>query len=345
MPKQKKDSTDEVKIPSYQRMAEEIFNMLAGDKLTKDATIEEYRIKDRSFSRDMEVIKGLYTESDDYDFVHDTSAKNFYLKKKNEIPIEEIIAIMKMLMGSQAFTRNDVDSISYDLLQTVGNDDHDMVSNMLSAISSGYQPIKSMADKDDLLEDILLFNKWVNERAPIEYTYTSTAKEPHTSTVRLGVPLSLFFADHYFYVAMYVVDDENPNQGVTYVHRVDRFNEKSPKPGKRITVPSDKIEGEKEIRNRTYLLNSGGDVSYTFSYTGHYQTALDQLKNSKVRLDRNGNPIKDEKGAVTIEGHLSFNGALMWVWGQGDKVVVKAPSSLAKKVKETLQNALDGYQK
>ena len=99
------------------------------------------------------------------------------------------------------------------------------------------------------------------------------------------------------------------------------------------------------MRDKTFMMSGGNDVNYVFSYTGYPQTALDQLPKSTIKKNSDGSLYKDKDGGQIIEGHISHNGALMWVLSQGSKVKVKFPITLAQEVQENLTATLDRYSK
>jgi len=325
---------------SNKRITEIMLQLMEGDKINLNEMVEKYAVSKRTIQRDISTIKNNFKDSENFEYLHDTVSQEYYLKKNGEIPFEEILAIMKVLIGTRAFSKAELRDISDDLLLTVGSDDQKIIKKTLTTIRSGYQPISKT---DHLIQDVLKFNKFIDEQTTIEFSYQSSDVTRKKSRQHEGVPLSLYFADHYFYVAMYIVKSENAAETGTYVYRIDRFDDNINVIGKKIKVPRELWEDEDTIRDKTFLLNSGDKISYVFSYRGYPQVALDQLPGSKLKLAADGTTYRDKSGGVIVEGSLSFNGAFMWVMGQGDKVTVKAPQSLIKEVTGKLRSALDNY--
>ena len=327
-------------INSNERITEIMLQMMEGDKISLDDAVLKYGVSRRTIQRDISTIKNNLKDSGRFEYHHDTVGQEYFLKKNGEIPFEKILAVMKVLIGTRAFSKAELRDISDDLLLTVGSDEQKIISKTLTTIRSGYQPISKT---DHLIQDIMKFNKFINEQTTISFTYQSSDVNRKKSRSHEGVPLSLYFADHYFYVVMYIVKSENADETGTYVYRIDRFDDNIEEEGQKITVPRELWEDEDTIRSKTFLLNSGDKISYVFSYRGYPQVALDQLPGSKLKLASDGTPYRDKSGGVVVEGSLSFNGAFMCVMGQGDKVTVKAPQSLIKEVTGKLRSALDNY--
>jgi len=330
--------SEEIKINSNARIIEIMMRMIDGDKISEDEIIEKYQISSRTVKRDMSLIKNNYADSEDFQYHHDTLAKNYFLERKGLIPVAEIFAIIKVLIGTRAFSKSELRDIADDLLMTVGTNEEPIINKALTTIRSGYHPISK---SDHLIQDIMKFNNFILDQKTIRFSYLSSDVKGVAPKVHKGVPLSLYFSNHYFYVVIYVVK-EGEVAGDTYVYRIDRFKDIM-STDHSIQVPRDKWEDEDTIRSKTYLLNSGSKISYQFLYRGYPQAALDQLPGSKLKRASDGSIYHAKDGGVVLEGELSFNGAVMWVLGQGDLVTVLAPNSLIKKVMEQLQGTLNRY--
>lgn len=334
------EELDEEKISSNERIIQIIFAMMDGARFSYREIMDQYQVKYKTALRDIKLVKKTFDGSDSYEYHYDNETRQHCLDKLSEIPFEKILSIMKVLIGTRTFTRNELDYISYDLLQTMGTQDSRKLGKTLTTISSHYRPVHT---SEHLLGDVLEFNNWVNNQIPIKFSYKSSEVDGHIKFDRMALPLSLYFSGSYFYVVMYLPDENDEKNGVTYPFRIDRFVDKKPLPHVSITVPREKFEDEDTIRAKTFKMNSGNDIFYQFSYRGYPQMALDQLPKAKMKLNTDGSIYHDADGGVILEGHLSFNGALMWAIDQGSKVKVLFPNTLIKAVKKDLQENLNQY--
>lgn len=323
------------------RRIEIALRLIEGEKISEESIMDEYNASIRTIFRDKAFLKAKFKNSATYHYRADNDKKLIYLDKESEIPFEEVLAIMKVLIGSRTFSRYELGNIEYDISQVLSEEDQLKLENVLHFNGSKYTAVHT---SDNLLEDIAKLNDLIDSRTAINFDYKSSQVDGEEKKNRIALPLSLYFDNHYFYVTMFLPEGGKDGEGVTYPFRVDRFNKIEALPNHPIVVPREKIEDEETIRNKTYKLSSGNDISYIFKYSGYPQMALDQLPNSKIR-EKNNQPILDKNGFMTIEGHLSFNGALMWVLSQGSKVKVEYPGTLAERVQEELQKTLNLYKK
>ncbi len=325
---------------SNKRITETVMRMIRGDKFTKDEYIEKTGVSYRTFVRDMDIVKSNFKDSENFKYHYDRVTKSYFLERKSSIPVEEVFAIIKVLIGTRAFSKAELRDITDDLLLTVGVNEEPIIDKALTTIRSGYH---SVSTSDHLIQDIMKFNNFILDQKTIHFAYLSSDVKGVSPKTHKGVPLSLYFSNHYFYVVMYIVKD-GETKGDTYVYRIDRFTDIM-STDRSIQVPRDKWEDEDTMRSKTYLLNSGSNISYQFIYRGYPQAALDQLPGSKLKHATDGSIFHAKDGGVVLEGNLSFNGAVMWVLGQGDLVTVLAPNSLIEKVIEKLQETLNRYLK
>lgn len=325
----------EKNIKSNQRIISTILNMIDGDKINLHDAASEFEVSERTIQRDMSTIKhSLMADGEQYfRFHHDIPNDDYYLTTEDIVPFEEIFAIMKVLVGTRTFTAETLNEIKDNLSMTVGTNQQKNLDKVLTTVKHGYNPVSTRAD---LVELISKFNTWIENKQAISFMYTNSAKNPGPKKMKTAVPLSLYFAEHYFYVVLYVYEEGKESEGVSYVHRLDRFYAQPEVIGKfKFEIPRDKIEDEENIRSKSYLMNSGEIVNCTFIYYGNPDIARDQLPNCKI--------TKNSDDTSTIETYLSYYGARMWAISRGADVKVIAPTKLVKDVKDNLKLALSRY--
>jgi len=331
-------------MQSNNRILKLFLQMVQGDHIKLHDAKKENDVSERTIQRDMTTIHRNIKDIPYYTFHHNTdnTTDEYYLEQKDLLPFDEITAIMKILIGTRAFSKVELKKISSSLTSAVSVEHKKLMADMLTTLKSGgYLPVNK---SNDLLKRIKDFNKFANKRQTITFTYHDSNPAGPSTKTKTGVPLSLYFAGNYFYVIMYRQDPDHPDEARTYVYRLDRFQMYRIK-RKALKVPHDKSEDEESIRNKSFMLNSGAVISYEFNYRGYFRTALDQLPNSSLKRTKTGAIYKGPDGSVTIYGSMFFNGAKMWALGQGKLVTVKAPQSLITAVKEDLKATLDGYKK
>jgi len=330
-------------MDSTTRIANIFARMLRGERIYTQKTMVQYSYKKRSVERDMAIIHHIIKPSEYFNFHHDTHDDIYYLTQNDFLNFEEVLTIMKVLIGSRAFGKKELNEISDSLSALVSDNHKKDIDDIMTALKTGgYLPVNQ---DNDLVDRVKKFHDIIRKKQAITFTYRDSNPAGHSHKIRVGLPLSLYFSGNYFYVIMYRLNSdkiENIDDGITYVYRLDRFLNVTVK-RKTFAVPQEKYEDEESIRNKSYRLNSGSAISYEFNYRGYYPAALDQLPNSKVKRTESGKIFKNPDGSVVISGNMFFNGAKMWVLGQGNLVTVKSPQSLIAAVKKELRETLDGY--
>jgi len=330
-------------MDSATRITNTLFKMINGERIDMQANMALYDRGKRTIQRDMTAIRRTIKPSTIFKFHHDTKEDVYYLTHGDFLPFEEVLAIMKVLIGSRAFGKTELSKISTSLASFVSLDRQKDIDDMLTALKNGsYLPVNR---DNDLVDRIKKFHDIINKKKAISFTYRDSNPAGHSNKTRVGLPLSLYFSGNHFYVIMYRLNSDkikDIDDGITYVYRLDRFLDVTVK-RKTFEVPRGKYEDEESIRNKSYRLNSGSAISYEFNYRGYYPAALDQLPNSKIKRTESGKIFKNPDGSVVVYGNMFFNGAKMWVLGQGNLVTVKSPQSLIAAVKKELQETLDGY--
>ncbi|WP_204121698.1 MULTISPECIES: helix-turn-helix transcriptional regulator [Levilactobacillus] len=317
-----------------ERAVDVLVKLLAGEKITTDTNGKEtYQVSERSLERDTKLIRETLADNDSA-YQLQQKGKTYWLAKDGALSAEEILALLKIVIGTRSLTREELLRVKDNLLDLVADTERGAIQKLISNSLVHYTPLFSNGDKEilPLLKD---FANWVSHKTPIKFHYRSSVPDAQgraLSKPGSGVPLSIYFADFYFYVVMYI-----PEINKSLVYRLDRFQDARTTRAV-VKVPGDKKIDEGALRNKTYLLSGGTDIPYEFRYWGYPQTALDKLPNSRIT------EWNREDGSVTIKGdHLASQGALLWVLSQGAQIQVVAPQSLVDSVKHELTKTMSYY--
>lgn len=319
MPKEK----DEKLPKSLIRIIDIIMRMLQGEKLNSEDAAQLYEVNKRTIYRDLQIIRENPIFNSRYEIEFDPIQKNRFVVSDEKISFPEILAIIKIIMGTRALDKAELTTVVKHLGSLVATKDQLQLDKLLK---NSYIPVKT---NGNLIQRIGDFTKFIETRTSIEYTYQGSLPKSDNKRIRHGVPLSLYFSDFYFYVVIF-----NEEKG-TRTHRLDRiisYNSSN----RSINIPREEIEDESSIRNYTYRLNGGSKSYFKIKYMAYPQSALDRLPNSRV-------VSHEADGSVIIEGYMHAQGMKLWVLGQGAFVKVLEPQSLIEQVKKELQASLDQY--
>lgn len=312
-----------------ERTLDILMNMLQGKSFDANSVKERYGTSERTFKRDLKVIRENKIFKDKYVINYNARKRSYSVSNKGKLEPEVVLAILKILIGSTALNKDELDTIEDQLLGSIATKEQDKVTKLLATTSESYIPV---VDKP-ILPWIKDFAQWIVERRNLAFVYTSSVTTTDHTKMREGVPLNMYFANRHFYVMMYMIEKDK-----TFVYRLDRFKKVEPK---RITkVPADKKPDEGKMLNQTYMLGGGNFIHYKFRYHSSKAVALNNVPNSHLSKDDDPN---DEDYAI-VEGDLYSQGALFWVLSQGPQVEVLQPESLITELKAKLKETLNKYE-
>ncbi|BDZ31352.1 WYL domain-containing protein [Lactiplantibacillus sp. WILCCON 0030] len=295
--------------------------------MTTEQFVEKYHVTKRTVQRDMASLRDLLAESNlDYQFVHQSRSNVYALLATNQLQAEQVLSLLKVLMGTRAFSQAELLTLRRALLGLLAPAERTAVKKLSSVGLAQYKPVGQ--GSQELLPSIKQFSIWIMQKTTLSFDYVhSSDGQAHTE---VGVPISLYFADFYFYIVMF--NENRPHA----IYRLDRFQTIKPVTNKRIRLRYDQKINEAAFNNQTYLLHGGNELTFTFRYWAFPQTALDRLPQSRV--------IKTMPDhSVIIEAQSFEQGILLWLVGQGPRVKVLTPQSLVTSVQKVLKATLEKY--
>ncbi|WP_125588137.1 helix-turn-helix transcriptional regulator [Companilactobacillus jidongensis] len=308
------------------RVASMFIRMIQGETLYRDEEASRYSRTPDTIQRDMKSIREYIEDSGtNVNFVRKVDPARYYIIKNTDIPFEEILALLKIVIGTRSFNKPEFAQLRNRLLSQLSKEDRDKAARLTNSTVAKYIPVKS---KYNLLGRIKDFSDYIDDNLAIDYKYNSS-----TGILRQGLslPVSIYFDTFYFYVIMY-----NEESNKSFPCRLDRFEEYHASRSKKIKLPQQLKKDDGSERNNTYLLNYGNSVHFELYFSGYPQTALDRFPNSKVKQT-----LDNE---VLIEGNAYTQGLVLWIMGQGSRVRVKSPASLISAVKDELEKTIKYYE-
>ncbi len=322
----------------YQRLC-------AGRTIRKSEEALRFGVDERSIQRDIDDIRAFLEDraaeaGDTRTVVYDRNKKGFILQG-GQSPLmtnSEILAVSKILLESRAFCKEEMSSILDKLVSgCVPQRNMKLVSDLLANEKFHYVELTTPAPIQDKLWDI---GSAIQQRTLLELDYRRQG--PEVSTVRRVVePVSILFAEYYFYLNAYIVELDGRGR---YVHkydypaifRIDRMEAYRVLP-QRFRLPyADRFQ-EGEFRKRVQFMYPGRLQRILFRYTGASADAiLDRLPTAKV--------VSRDEGQYVIEAEVYGKGIVMWLLSQEDRVEVLAPQNLRQEMATVLEKTLALYQ-
>ncbi|KRN96750.1 WYL domain-containing protein [Companilactobacillus kimchiensis] len=319
----------ERKIKSRERIVEIIFRMLSGEKIKENEAANYYEIGPKAINNDFKFIREkLEFFTPDYEL---SSGPYHTITNKGQIGLTEAVAILKILIGSLAFSKAEIILLKDKFLEVIPTAEKKTLNTMTATTLQDYQSriTEPIMDKFKIILDCI-----INKKAII-FKYNSSVDTTDHTKERTAVPITIYFSNQHFYVLLYLKEKDT-----TSVYRLDRFQDINPT-GHAVNIPYANRPNEGKMINETFLLNGGNYIHYKFRYKASQHVTLDNVPNSHISKDDD----PEQPNITTVEGDLYSQGALLWVMSQGTQVEVLEPESLIKAVKERLKDTLKIYDK
>ena len=328
------DTNKKDRIDSRTRIMDLFFRMYFGERINTESASKYYNVGIKAIQNDLRIIKtALESNVPEWSIIFDSEDKTHRIETESKVSISVAVAILKMIIGTRAFSQSELNAIREKIFELVNSGQKKQIQRLTTTTVNKYYPVKS---PDDMLERIGKFSKWILNQKAITYTYNSSRTDSDPNEEFTGIPINMYFDRNYYYVMMYLDTDDSKAENPR-VFRVDRFNFPVVEKCKQIHLPFDKKVDEWEMLRKTFLLKMGNDVHYKFRYWYYPQTALDRLPGSRVTKVFPDN-------SVQIEGEIFSEGALLWLFSQGEHIKVLYPPTLVEAVKGQLHRALKLYE-
>lgn len=240
---------------------------------------------------------------------------------------EELLAIVKILLESRAFSKQELNSLLDKITAQCISDTRKHVTEVILNERFHYLPVGH--DKP-LLKTIWDISLAVRERFQLEIAYLKLGAE--SSVSRTVLPCGLIFSEYYFYLLAY---DENRGYDYPVVYRLDRIQTYQIT-DQHFRIPEANRFEEGEFRKRVQFMWAGSMMKITFSFWGpSLEAVLDRLPTAKV-IGREGN--KD-----IVEAEVFGVGIKMWLLSQAEFLEVLKPEDFRQEMRDTMVRMSENY--
>lgn len=305
---------------------------MRGEKITVSGLAREYGVSPKSISRDISDIRCFLADNRELaghaDLVYSRSEKCYTLKIDDFLRDSETLAVIKVLIGSRAFSKQELLEIVGKLRRFTSTRDRTLLDSLIAKEKYHYCEVKH--DCSEGVIDLL----WklaadIRSRTEITITYYKMNRDRVTRTIR---PVSIMFSEYYFYLIAYKADD--PDYSPVYF-RVDRITSVVEHRTK-FDLPHRFDFDEGALRKKIQFMFPGVCRTIRFEFTGpSLQAVLDRLPTAVV-LDISG-------GRALVEAEVYGTGIMMYLLSQGSWVKVVSPQDFVEEYKAELRKMLDKY--
>lgn len=305
---------------------------LRGEKLTTSALANEYGVSPKSIARSINEIRMFLAENRELsghaELIYSRSEKCYTLRFDDFLRDSELLAVIKILIGSRALSKQELLTIIGKLKQFTSANDRQLLDSLIVKEKYHYCEVKS--DCDGVIDRLWQLAENIRSRTEITVTYYKMSREKVSHRLR---PVSLMFSEYYFYLIAYKAEDEN-NTPIYF--RVDRISDVvEHRSHFELDRKFDFDEGE--LRKKIQFMFPGKCRTIRFEFSGpSLQAVLDRLPTAVV-LDIKGN-------TATIEAKVYGTGIMMYLLSQGSWVKVLAPDDFVEEYKQELEKMRKLYE-
>ena len=326
------DTTKDFKA---ERILKLLFRALKGEALSVSALANESNISTRSVTRDINDLKAFLADNREIlgnaELKYSSNNHCYTLEMDNLFTNKELFALSKVLIGSKAFSHEELLSIIWKLKSHTSFSDKKKLENLITKELFHYTEVGS--DCDSVIDNVWKLSTYIQENRAITINYYKMNRIKIKHKI---IPLSIMFSEYYFYLIAYKYDSNNIDEAATPIYfRIDRITD--------ITVHREQISLSKQqefdeglLRKRSQFMWPGPLRRIRFEFTGpSLQAILDRLPTARLIDQFNGKSI--------IEAEVYGNGIKMFLLSQGSWVKVISPNEFVDEMKAEIKKMQSLY--
>lgn len=303
--------------------------LIYGEIVNKKEMSKKFNVTEKTIQRDINDIKNYFFDNREQlgekDIIYKRDKKGYSISTTEDVlKREDILAIMKILLESRAFCKDELKHLTTSILGQVSLNQRKNIEKLVSNELLNYTPVK---ESQPLLYKMWELSEAIREKEIIEIIYIRADNKEVTRSVK---PLAIIFSEYYFYLICYMGNYESP-----VIYRMDRIKQYKLAGEKFYIKDSDRFK-DGEFRKRIQFMYLGDLMKVRFEFKdGSINAVLDRLPTSKI--------IEERDGKFLIETEVYGNGIVMWILSQGSKIKVLSPQKLVDEIKEEIEKMHKNY--
>lgn len=297
-------------------------NLIDGKTIYKKELAQRYGVNERTIQRDFDDVRDFLDQKGSEtgvinELIYDRALNGYRLEHSKCLKLEnsEILALVKILLDSRAFTKKEMSSIIYRMVDCcVPKENQKMVSDLIG--NEMYHYIE-LQHKTVFIDKMWEIGQAIQQSRYIEIEYQRL--KGHAAVKRKIKPVAIMFSEYYFYMTAFIDDKDESrahfdviNDSFPTIYRIDRI--KSMKVlEERFYIPyKDRFE-EGEFRKRIQFMYGGKLQKVKFQYKGEsIEAVLDRLPTAKI--------LDETDGIYTVSAEVFGKGIEMWLRSQGELI-------------------------
>lgn len=314
------------------RVLDIFFRTMKGEDVSVKKLADEYKVSSKSISRDISEIKSFLADNRELvgnaELEYSHKSRAYRLSMKEFLKNEELITIIKILIGSRALSKMELLQIIGKLKGFTTYQDRLLVEELIQKEIYHYREVGHDCMSVEAM--IWKLTKCIHERTEISVRYYKVSREDVTRRLR---PVAIIFSEYYFYLIAYRT--ENCDFTPIY-YRVDRIIEMIEH--RTHFEPDERYEfDEGELRERIQLMFPGKDRKIRFEYYGpSVQAILDKLPTARV-TEVYGN-------TKVIEAEVYGVGVNMFLLSQRSWVKAIGPKEFVEEMRNEVVRLMEYYE-
>lgn len=295
-----------------------IFDRLNKNKVIKISDLaQEFNVSKKSIQRDILNIKDFLSYTDTQ-VKYSYSSKGYYLEKNGILTDSQVYALLKILLDSRAFNKDELEQIITSILGASSLNEYKKITQL---ISNERVYFKQLEHGKNIINKIWDIANIVQSKDIININYK---RADNTVVKRTIAPVGILFSEYYFYVMAYF---ENIKFDSPTIFRIDRI-EKYEKVGRKNSIKYNERFEEGDFRKRIHFMYGGNLINVEFEF---YGKDIDSIQD---RIPTATYEKVDDK--YIINANVYEDGIVKWILSQGKLIKVTKPDSLIRKIKNEL---------
>lgn len=315
------------------RLLEIFFRALHGESLSVRKLAAEFGVSTKSIGRYINILHEFLAENRELlhhsELIYSHKEKAYVLSSEEFLKNSELLAIIKILIGSRALNKEDVLAIISKMKRFTTVRDRERLERLIRKEMYHYHEVKS--DCKSVIDNVWKISQAIEDGHVITVTYYKMNRQEVRRKIK---PVAVMFSEYYFYMIAYRYED--PEFKPVY-YRIDRISAIVENREKFFLDYAHSFD-EGDLREKNQFMFPGDTVRICFEFSGFsLQAILDRLPTARVVERKAG-------GVSVIEAEVNGGrGILMYLLSQGAWVKVISPPSLVEDIKSEVEKMSSLY--
>ena len=266
------------------RVLEIFMRALRGEEISPNRLADEYAVSTKSISRDINILKNFLAEHRELmqnaELTYSRKDKAYRLSNDEFLKNKELFALVKILLGSRALSKDEILTLIYKLKRFTTVSDREKLDHLIRKEIYHYHEVKS--DCSSVIENLWKLIQAIENKQLLTITYFKMNRDEVKRKIK---PASVMFSEYYFYLIAYMADDETYKPKYFRIDRISAITEHR----EHFRLDRKYNFDEGDLREKNQFMFPGETIKIRFAFSGlSVQAILDRLPTAKV-VEKNGN--------------------------------------------------------